>query len=70
MVILKALGSATLIFDSRRGRDWDCLGGSTGGGSASMAVVSVCDTFGFCAGGVVGCVSEESGSSVWVAMLT
>lgn len=55
-MILKALGSATLIFDSRRGRDWDCLGGSTGRRSASIAGVSDCGILGLCVGEVVGCV--------------
>jgi hypothetical protein len=64
IVILKALGSATLIFDSRRGRVCD----SGVGDCDAEGCMSVCDIVGSVNVGVVGDVAEGSGGTDSVVM--
>jgi len=71
IVILKALGSATLIFDSRRGRVCDSgVGDCDAEGCMSVCDIagSVCDIAGSVNVGAVGDVAEGSGGTDSVAM--
>jgi hypothetical protein len=68
IVILKALGSATLLLDSRRTREGACVCVSESGACDSVDGMSVCCDVWVVNGGVDGSVTGEGGGAESVAM--